>query len=515
MSCVWGTRLSDLSEEELMSTTRTIAQDNLILLATVGSGAHGLALEGTDDHDEMGVCLEPPSHVIGLHQFEQDVFRTKPEGVRSEHGDTDRTIYCHHPDSRVLTTSLEWIAISDLDPGDSVISFDEQDATAGRHRHFKTGTIVATETRIMERCRVITSGGETIVTPDHSFLIRNRVTAPRFRWIQANELHPGDGICWMPTWDTNGSWEAGYLAGQFDGEASLSFAGWGSRIGWAQLAQSPDVVYVEGLLNGLGFSTRTDGPGQSGCIQIHIAGNWIERMRFLGSIRPRRLLRHPEIERLWDRSLRACSEVLVLGIEPLERGEMVAMEVDARTYIADGCLTHNSARKFCRLALNGNPSIITLLYAPPDLVTDPGQSLLDLRPAFSARRAGTAFLGYMTQQRQRLLGERGQMNVKRPELTEKYGFDTKYAMHMLRLGCQGVEFLETGKLTLPMPEPDRTFIRSVRTGEVELNEVLTRAGELERRVEDLLDTSPLPEQPDYDAVNDWLVRIYLEAWEAD
>jgi predicted nucleotidyltransferase len=74
-------------------SAREIAESGLILLATVGSGAHGLALPGTDDHDEMGVCIEPATHVIGLNLFEQDVFRTKPEGVRSAHGDTDRVIY--------------------------------------------------------------------------------------------------------------------------------------------------------------------------------------------------------------------------------------------------------------------------------------------------------------------------------------------------------------------------------------------------------------------------------------
>lgn len=254
-----------------VNAARQIAEDGLILLATVGSGAHGLALPGTDDHDEMGVCIEPPSHVIGLQRFEQDIFRTKPEGVRSEHGDTDRVIY--------------------------------------------------------------------------------------------------------------------------------------------------------------------------------------------------------------------------------------------------------SARKFCRLALGGNPSILTLLYAPDraenHAANQYGRELLDLAPAFSSRRAGKAFLNYAKQQRQRLLGERGQMNVKRPELTEAHGFDTKYAMHMLRLGFQGIEFLETGVLTLPMPEEDRAFVYATRKGEVPLNDVLAAAGYNERRLEDLLDTSPLPEQPDYERVNDWLVSAYLRAWESE
>jgi len=249
-----------------MKTAREIAEEGLILLATVGSSAHGLNLPGSDDHDEMGVCIEPPSHVIGLQLFEQDVFRTKPEGVRSEHGDTDRTIY--------------------------------------------------------------------------------------------------------------------------------------------------------------------------------------------------------------------------------------------------------SARKFCRLALGGNPSILVLLHAPPTKTTAYGESLRALAPSFATRSAGKAFLNYAAQQRQRLLGERGQMNVHRPELVEAHGFDTKYAMHTLRLGFQGIEFLETGKLTLPMPEEQRATVFATRKGEIELNDVLTMAGENERRLEDLLTTSPLPEKPNYDTVNAWLVASYQRYWEA-
>ena len=43
-----------------------------------------------------------------------------------------------------------------------------------------------------------------------------------------------------------------------------------------------------------------------------------------------------------------------------------------------------------------------------------------------------------------------------------YGFDTKYTMHMLRLGFQGVELLTTGHLSLPMREPARSYLLDVR-----------------------------------------------------
>lgn len=73
---------------------RDIALGGEILRTVVGSGVHGIAIEGTDAHDEMGVFIEPPTHVIGLYRAaEHYVFRTQPEGARSGPGDTDLVMY--------------------------------------------------------------------------------------------------------------------------------------------------------------------------------------------------------------------------------------------------------------------------------------------------------------------------------------------------------------------------------------------------------------------------------------
>jgi len=72
---------------------RGIAEHGLILRGLVGSTVHGLSNPGTDDRDEMGVCIEPPEYVIGLRGFEHYISRSKPEGVPSGPGDLDLTIY--------------------------------------------------------------------------------------------------------------------------------------------------------------------------------------------------------------------------------------------------------------------------------------------------------------------------------------------------------------------------------------------------------------------------------------
>ncbi len=188
---------------------------------------------------------------------------------------------------------------------------------------------------------------------------------------------------------------------------------------------------------------------------------------------------------------------------------------NARSTAGDLDLTIYSLRKWMRLALKGNPTILLLLFTPDDQLVHCdsfGSELRALTPAIISRRVQGPFLGYLQAQKQRLTGERGQKRVHRPELEEMYGFDTKYAMHMLRLGFQGVELLTTGRLSLPMREPARSFLLDVRRGKVSEQECLTRAGELEQELTNLATTSPLPEEPEAHRVEEWVLDAYRRHW---
>ena len=81
-----------------------------------------------------------------------------------------------------------------------------------------------------------------------------------------------------------------------------------------------------------------------------------------------------------------------------------------------------------------------------------------------------------------------------------------------RLGCQGVELLETGRVTLPMPEPWRGAALAIRQGKTLLPVVTAAIGSFEERLTALLETSPLPDEPDYDRINRFLVEAYRDYW---
>jgi hypothetical protein len=172
-------------------------------------------------------------------------------------------------------------------------------------------------------------------------------------------------------------------------------------------------------------------------------------------------------------------------------------------------------RKYLGLVLKGNPSALLPLFVPDEsirIITEEGRQLRALAPAIASRAAYMPFRGYMKQQHERLIGLRGQKNVTRPELVKAYGYDTKYAGHIIRLGFQGAEFLETGRITLPMPEDQRATVVKVRTGQFSLPEVSAMIQLAEKLLDKAYESSPIAHKPDFDKVEAWMLNTYLRHW---
>jgi hypothetical protein len=109
-----------------------------------------------------------------------------------------------------------------------------------------------------------------------------------------------------------------------------------------------------------------------------------------------------------------------------------------------------------------------------------GSGAPSLALALLSQRAVHRFLGYLNGQRERLLGHGRRSRVpNRPELVARYGYGVKYASDALRLAYQGLEIVRDGRLTLPMPDPERdvegpAMVRSGRTP----GQLRARAGDL-------------------------------------
>lgn len=204
----------------------------------------------------------------------------------------------------------------------------------------------------------------------------------------------------------------------------------------------------------------------------------------------------------------------VIGLDQFEQYQYRTQPEGSRSGAGDLDLTIYSLRKWARLAAAGNPTVLLLLFVPQQEIVEiewPGRELQANAELFLSREAGRRFVGYLDAQRDRMLGLRGK-HTNRPELVEKYGLDTKFAYHAVRLGMQGIELLDTGRITLPMPDRDRTWLRDLRVGKVDKHTVLETIEELRAQLVTLTGTAELPETPDRRKLNEWLVSVYTRWW---
>ncbi len=100
--------------------------------------------------------------------------------------------------------------------------------------------------------------------------------------------------------------------------------------------------------------------------------------------------------------------------------------------------------------------------------------------------------------------------VNRPELVEKYGYDTKFAMHALRLGFEGVELLSHRTLTLPVVEPNLSTLRAIRSGQLKFIEVLQLIDETEVKLRSLLQDCTW--KTDQARIDTLMVKLHREHW---
>ncbi len=95
--------------------------------------------------------------------------------------------------------------------------------------------------------------------------------------------------------------------------------------------------------------------------------------------------------------------------------------------------------------------------------------------------------------------------TNRKGLMEKYGFDTKFGSHLVRLMLEGQELLETGELVFPLKESQ--LILDIKLGKYPMEEVLEMADHYETIVETCRDKSDLPVKPRYKEVQQLCMRL--------
>jgi RNA repair pathway DNA polymerase beta family len=166
--------------------------------------------------------------------------------------------------------------------------------------------------------------------------------------------------------------------------------------------------------------------------------------------------------------------------------------------------TLHEAAKWCRLALQGNPTVTELVWLPEDLYevrTELGDELIGIRAAFlTAPRVRDAYLGYAGRQF-RKLEARGDGTFS----ADTRRRTAKHARHLARLVHQGRELYATGRLRIRLDDPQWYHDFGERVAAGDLEEARFQLSEAETDFANI--RTPLPDRPDEDTVEKWLQRV--------
>jgi len=204
----------------------------------------------------------------------------------------------------------------------------------------------------------------------------------------------------------------------------------------------------------------------------------------------------------------------VLGLQKCEQVDIRTNPADSgrRNGKDDSDTTVYSLPKFIKLAADNNPNIVALFFVDkPHILycNDYGKRLLEAFPYFISKRVKHKFLGYAHSQRQKILTKNPIGNRK--EYIEKYGYDVKFASHLIRLLSEGLNLLVDGKLSFPVDH--NRYIRDIKEGKYDMGQVLSKADELESFVEQAYLNTKLPYGPDLKKIEDLQMEMLEEFWQ--
>lgn len=98
-------------------------------------------------------------------------------------------------------------------------------------------------------------------------------------------------------------------------------------------------------------------------------------------------------------------------------------------------------------------------------------------------------------------------NKDRFALEEKYGYDTKHAMHLVRLLRMAYEILSTGQVLVK--RPDAAELVEIRNGSWSYDDLMSYADSMEAKVAAAYYTSELPAAPYWDAIDELCAELIL------
>jgi predicted nucleotidyltransferase len=157
-------------------------------------------------------------------------------------------------------------------------------------------------------------------------------------------------------------------------------------------------------------------------------------------------------------------------------------------------------QKFLTMALKANPNILECLYSPMvEKVTPLGADLIAARQGFLSQMIFQTFNGYAMSQFKKI----------EQDIRNHGEVRWKHAMHLLRLLMTGAATLREARVPVRV-EGQRERLLAIKRAELPWAEVDAWRKELHQDFERALAETKLPERPDYEAANRFLIKARQE-----
>lgn len=371
--------------------------------------------------------------------------------------------YCVAPESRILTSDLRWVPAEQIKVGDSLVGFDEFAPEDTTYREYHNSKVLAVENLIRPSYRLHMADGTKLVSSaEHRWLVNY---GKGFQWWETQDLHgpvvtsklqeqiradyEAGGISHrqlearygvgrssvqrtiagtldpdkcrshrivkvVEPWEEDRSWGAGFLAGAFDGEGHLSMgrreknkAGTCVVLGYSQRENGmSEMVEAELESRGYKFSRSAfDQDDYETCYRYNVKGGRSEILRFLGEMRPPRLLDKFSPDKLGI--VHRLANVDIAEMEYIGEAPVVGITTETGTFVVEGFASHNSEQR---------PSCEWLIGMAQgkgiEIVLPPGSDLLKSSHlyGFSEDAHYQKLLARLQELSQRKEGIRGEMN---------------------------------------------------------------------------------------------------------
>lgn len=168
-------------------------------------------------------------------------------------------------------------------------------------------------------------------------------------------------------------------------------------------------------------------------------------------------------------------------------------------------VTIYSVVKFFSLCMENNPNMVDALFTPRFCVlhtTKVGEMVRERRHMFLHKGSWHKFKGYAYSQLHKMKTKDPNVGSKRREMREKFGFDVKFAYHVVRLLDEAEQILMHGDLDL---QRNREQMKAIRRGEWKEEEIRKWASAKEEALERLYESSKLPHSPDEESIKQLLL----------